>query len=65
MAPDVERPARDARSQDQLMRASALNILINAISIWNTVYLQEAVSHLNNNGGFDEELLKKISPLRW
>lgn len=38
-------------------------LLINAISIWNTVYLQEAVNHLKNNGGFDEELLKKISPL--
>lgn len=56
---------RSREMQDQLMRASALNILINAISIWNTVYLQEAVNHLKNNGGFDEELLKKISPLGW
>lgn len=56
---------RSREMQDQLMRASALNILINAISIWNTVYLQEAVNHLKNNGGFDEKLLKKISPLGW
>lgn len=56
---------RSREMQDQLMRASALNILINAISIWNTVYLQEAVNHLKNNGGFDEDLLKKISPLGW
>ncbi len=30
---------RERELQDQLQRASALNILINAISIWNTTYL--------------------------
>lgn len=34
---------RERDLQDQLQRASALNILINAISIWNTVYLEKAV----------------------
>lgn len=56
---------RERELRDQLQRASALNILINAVSIWNTVYLQEAVNHLKGNGGLDEELLKKISPLNW
>ena len=37
---------RERELQDQLQRASSLNILINAISIWNTVYLQKAVEHL-------------------
>ena len=49
--------------QDQLQRASALNILINAISVWNTVYLTEAVKFLKTNGNVDESLLHHIFPL--
>ena len=56
---------RERELQDQLQRASALNILINAISIWNTTYLQKAIDHLKQNYSFDENLLKHISPLRW
>lgn len=37
---------RERELQDQLQRASALNILINAISIWNTTYLQKVIDHL-------------------
>ncbi|MDR0230577.1 MAG: Tn3 family transposase [Dysgonamonadaceae bacterium] len=51
--------------QDQLQRASALNILINAISVWNTVYLQKAIDYLKSENGLDENLLKHISPLAW
>lgn len=39
---------RERDLQDQLQRASALNILINAISIWNTVYLEKAVEYKHN-----------------
>lgn len=56
---------RERELQDQLQRASALNILINAISIWNTTYLQKAVEHLKGKNTFDENLLKHISPLNW
>ncbi len=56
---------RERELQDQLQRASALNILINAISIWNTTYLQKAIDHLKQNYTFDESLLKHISPLGW
>ncbi len=35
---------RDIRRQ--LQSASALNVLINAISIWNAVYLQAAYNYL-------------------
>lgn len=35
------REFRERGIQDQLQIASALNILINAISVWNTVYLSE------------------------
>ena len=54
---------RERDLQDQLQRASALNILINAISIWNTVYLEKAVEYQKKHKGIDENLLKHISPL--
>jgi len=56
---------RERTLQDQLQRASTLNILINAISVWNTVYLTEAMNFLKMNGNFDETLLSHISPLGW
>ena len=52
---------RERDLQDQLQRASALNILINAISIWNTVYLEKAVEDQKKYKGIDENLLKHIS----
>ena len=54
---------RDIRRQ--LQSASALNVLINAISIWNTVYLEKAIEYYKENHSFDESLLKHISPLNW
>lgn len=56
---------RERELQDQLQRASALNILINAISIWNTAYLQKAIDYLKSSGSFNEDLLKHIAPLGW
>lgn len=43
----------------------ALNIIINAISVWNTVYLQQATKHRKKQGKLQEELLNHISPLGW
>lgn len=51
--------------QDQLQRESALNILINAISVWNTVYLSEAAKEFKKHDALKEELLPHISPLGW
>lgn len=56
---------RERALQDQLQRASALNIIINAISVWNTVYLAKATELRKNKGDFKEELLNHISPLGW
>ena len=56
---------RERGLQDQLQRASALNILINAITVWNTVYLTEATRILKAKGLLKEELLPHISPLGW
>src|SRR5699024_3082019 len=55
---------RERGIQDQLQRASALNIIINAISVWNTVYLGEATKFKKNHA-LKEELLPHISPLGW
>ena len=44
------RELRERGLQAQLQRASALNIIINAISVWNTVYLTEATNLLKEKG---------------
>jgi TnpA family transposase len=49
----------------QLQRASALSILINAITIWNTIYLSKAAECLMQTNPFPEHLLSHISPLEW
>lgn len=56
---------RERALQDQLQRASALNILINAISVWNTVYLSQAIEFKKTQGTFKEELMQHTSPLGW
>ncbi|SDH66765.1 Tn3 transposase DDE domain-containing protein [Desulfosporosinus hippei DSM 8344] len=56
---------RERALQDQLQRASALNIIINAISVWNTVYLAKAAELKKSKGELKEELLNHISPLGW
>ncbi|WP_324657975.1 Tn3 family transposase [Bacillus altitudinis] len=56
---------RERTIQHQLQRASALNIIINAISIWNTLHLTKAVEHQKRSDSFNEELLHHMSPLGW
>lgn len=56
---------RERELQDQLQRASALNILINATCVWNTKYLEKAIDYLKTTENMDERLLKHISPLNW
>ena len=56
---------RNRSIQDQLQKSSALNILLNAISLWNTIYLSKAIEYQKTNGTFREDLLPHISPLGW
>ncbi len=56
---------RERGLQDQLQRASALNIIINDISIWNTVHLTEATKLLKEKGNLREDLLKHFYRLGW
>ncbi len=57
---------RDRSYEDQRYRASGLNLIVAAIILWNTVYIERAVEVLRT-AGFDvrEEHLRHLSPLGW
>jgi TnpA family transposase len=57
---------RDRSYENQRYRASGLNLLVAAIILWNTVYLQRVVDHLRKQGiepGPTD--LAHLSPLGW
>jgi TnpA family transposase len=57
---------RDRSFENQRYRASGLNIVVAAIILWNTVYLERAVTALKVQGQkVDESLLQHLSPLGW
>jgi hypothetical protein len=50
----------------QRHRASGLNLVVAAIVLWNTVYLERAISLFRSNGQLlPDELLAHLSPLGW
>ena len=56
---------RDRSFENQRYRASGLNLIVAAITLWNTVYLQRAVTALRERGPVDDTLLRHLSPLSW
>jgi TnpA family transposase len=57
---------RDRSFENQRYRASGLNLVVAAIILWNTVYLERAVQALRDTGkNIDERLLPHLSPLGW
>ncbi|MES1942330.1 transposase, partial [Salinisphaera sp. T5B8] len=57
---------RDRSYENQRYRASGLNLVVNAIILWNTVYMERAVQALADSGQpVDVELLPHLSPLGW
>lgn len=56
---------RDRSYDNQRYRASGLNLVTAAIILWNTAYLQQAVSHLERYEAIAPDLLRHISPLGW
>jgi TnpA family transposase len=57
---------RDRSFENQRYRASGLNLVVAAIVLWNTVYLERAVQALRDAGkDVDEKLLPHLSPLGW
>jgi Tn3 transposase DDE domain len=57
---------RDRTYENQQHRASGLNLVVAAIALWNTVYLERAISALQERSYvFDQKLLVHLSPLKW
>ena len=57
---------RDRSFENQRYRASGLNLVVTAIILWNTVYLERAIQTLRDAGqNIDEKLLPHLSPLGW
>jgi TnpA family transposase len=56
---------RDRSFENQRHRASGLNLLVAAITLWNTVYIERATELLTKSRVFDPALLPHVSPLGW
>ena len=57
---------RDRSFENQRYRARGLNLVIAAIILWNTVYLERAIEALKPRGqGIDDALPQHLSPLGW
>ncbi|MCE2969710.1 MAG: Tn3 family transposase [Burkholderiales bacterium] len=57
---------RDRSFEQQRYRASGLTLLTAAITLWNTVYLEQATQALRDNGRLtDDGLQQYLSPLGW
>ena len=57
---------RDRTFENQIYRASGLNLLVAAIILWNTRYLQDAFSTLRRGGrSAGDDLVRHVAPLGW
>ena len=57
---------RDRSFEAQRHRASGLNLVVAAIILWNTVYLDRAIGALRQQGHqVDDGLLKHVAPVHW
>ena len=55
---------RERSYENQRHRASGLNLLVAAIILWNTTYLQRAVDHLRDQGHHPAPVIWPICPTR-
>ncbi len=56
---------RDRSYENQGYRASGLNLVVTAITLWNTVYLERSIAVLRQQRAIDDTLLPHIAPLGW
>ncbi len=56
---------RDRTYENQQHRASGLNLVVTAIVLWNTRYLERAVATLRQTADIPDNLLAHLSPLGW
>jgi TnpA family transposase len=56
----------DRTLQNQEHRASGLNLVIAALALWNTLYMERAVEHLRSREvSAPDHLLAHLSPMSW
>ncbi len=67
-------PGKSSRTQsaggssygNERYRASGLNLVVLAIILWNTMYLERAINALRQHGiAFPDVLLPHVSPVGW
>lgn len=57
---------RDRSFENQTYRASGLNLLVAAVILWNTRYLQAAFGHLAASGmDVPQDHIRHVAPLGW
>ncbi|MFW8412622.1 Tn3 family transposase, partial [Klebsiella pneumoniae] len=57
---------RDRGLENQSYRASGLTLITAAITLWNTVYIENAINQLKKKGlPLNDQLLSHLSPLGW
>ncbi len=57
---------RDRRFESQRYRAGSLNLIVAAITLWNTVYLEFAIQAMPEaSNEIDQNLLPHLSPPDW
>ena len=56
---------RDRTYENQQHRVSGLNLLVTAIILWNTRYLEHALAALRQTEAVPDDLLTHLSPLGW
>ncbi|KQX29237.1 MULTISPECIES: Tn3 family transposase [Ensifer] len=57
---------RNRVAETMAYRASGLNLVVNAIILWNTVYLSRAVDYVRGQGiAIPDDLLSQVAPLPW
>ena len=60
-----ERQIRKRDPESQLNQAACLNLVVNAVTVWNTVYMQAALDQLKNEGyQVKDEDIEHLSPAR-
>jgi TnpA family transposase len=56
---------RDRSFEHQCYRASGLNLVVAAVVLWNTFYLEQAVAQVRQRRDIPDDYLKYLSPLGW
>lgn len=54
---------RDRSYENQRYRASGLKLMVAAITLWNTVYLERSIAALRQQREIDDSLISRIAPV--